>query len=614
MIVTQQPGYNNSMNRKRFLHAIYPGSITALGIIALGLLVREYGLVFTPTAGLLTILAILAELMIIRLPGGTSFTPSFVLVMLALLVPAGDDVASWKRVMQATEVILVGSLVGYGLLMIRQKENSLARGLFYVSHYGLVSATAGSLFVLLSQKMPSWGGLHSIHIPALAAYALSYALLSQIIIGVRNRLMLTAVEARLPRTDLLSAFLLIPLPLLAYFIYSQRSFSIVALFLILLPILAVLAAFRLYINIDTTHGEIKLLYNITQDFLAAVTQEETVEIVTRGIASSLKRLLVFDESLVFSLNEAANEYLLAHSSLERELPPAVSGKGLLGQIIGSGKGRVVNDTSSANSLTGTDENWPERTTFLLIPLIAEHMTVGLLILVRYRKNFNAENFRLVGILAAQAAAVLRNAQVYEQTLRRAEIDPKTKLMHTETFREHAQRELARSQKEGRASALMLADIDDFRVINNTYGHQTGDKVLISLAQILTHSVGKSDLVARYGGEEFVILLSRADSVEARAMGEGIRSAVEANIFLTEENEKVHFTISIGVALFPADGVDVSTLIKKADRAAYLAKRMGKNQVRFYEARTEMVPPDEGRRALAQAETQATLEGVKGKAR
>lgn len=596
------------MNHKRFLQAIYPGIITALGVAAVSFLIRQHGLVLTPTAGLLAVLAILAELMIIQLPGGTSFTPSFVLVMLALLVPADAGITNWQRVVQAIEVIVVGSLVGYSVFMIRQKDHTAARGLFYVSHYALVSAVAGSLFVLIGENVPPWGGVQSIHLPALVAYALSYALLSQTIVGIRNRLMLTAVEAKLPRTDLLSAFLLIPLPLLAYYVYFQQNSKISTLFIMLLPILAVLAAFRLYINIDTTHGEIKLLYNITQDFLAAVTQEETVGVVTQGIARSLERLLVFDESLIFSLNEAASEYLLVYSSLDRELSPAVSGKGLLGQAISSGKGRIVNDTSLMNSLTGANEDWPDRTTFLLVPLIAEHLMVGLLILVRHRKNFNAENFRLIGILAAQAAAVLRNAQLYEQTLRRAEIDPKTQLMHTETFREHAQRELARGQKDGRSSALMLADIDDFRVINNTYGHQTGDKVLIALAQILTHAVGQKDLVARYGGEEFVILLSRADSIEARAMAEGIRSAVEASTFVTEEGDDVHFTISIGVALFPADGIDVSTLIKKADRAAYLAKRMGKNQVRFYEAKTEMIPPDEGRQTLAQVETSVALEG------
>ena len=104
-----------------------------------------------------------------------------------------------------------------------------------------------------------------------------------------------------------------------------------------------------------------------------------------------------------------------------------------------------------------------------------------------------------------------------------------------------------------------------------------------------------------------MLLSQVDSVETRAVAEGIRSAVEASVFATEDGEEVRFTISIGVALFPADGADVATLIKKADRAAYLAKSMGKNQVRFYEAQTEMIPPDEGQATLTQVEFPIAVE-------
>ncbi|MFZ5918322.1 MAG: sensor domain-containing diguanylate cyclase [Chloroflexota bacterium] len=589
------------MDQKRLLQAIYPTIVTILGVIAVGFLIQQNGLILTPVTGVLVALAILAELQPTRLPSGT-ITFSFVLVMLALMVPATESPLPWQQVMQATQVIVVGALLGHTALMLRQKERNPMRVLFYACHYGLVSSVAGALYVSVSKRVTAWGVVQAIHIPALAAYALGFALLSQVIVGIRNRLVQTAEETELPRTDILSAFLLAPLPLLAYYIYTLRNFNIAALLLILLPILAVLYTFRLYINIDTTHSEVQLLYDITQDFLTAVTQEETMEVVTRGIERGLRRLLAFEECLVFTLNEAANEYLLAYSSTDRTIAPVVSGKGLLGEVIGNGRGRIVNDLPATDSLTEDGDSWPERSSFLITPLIAEHLTVGLLVLVRYRKTFNAENFRLIGILAPQAAAVLRNAQLYEQTLRRAEIDPKTQLMQPKVFQERAQRELARSQVDSRASAIMLADIDDFRVINNTFGHQTGDEVLISLAQILSHVVGEQDLVARYGGEEFAILLSRSDSAEARAVAEGVRRAVEAHTFVTQDGREVRFTISMGVALFPTDGMDISTLLKKADRAAYLAKRMGKNQVRFYEAATEMIPPDEGPQAVKLEET------------
>jgi diguanylate cyclase (GGDEF)-like protein len=597
------------MDQKRLLQAIYPGLITVLGVIAVGLLFYQNGLILTPLAGILTALTIAAELLPTRLPSGT-ITFNFVLVMLAMMVPARELQNNWLQVTQATQIIAVGSLVGRGLLMIRQEERNLSRLLFYASHYGLVSALAGAVFVLVGDlvTVTEWQLLDTLNIPALGAYALSYALLSQIIIGIRNRLFLTAEEFRLPRTDLLSALLLMPLPLLAYYIYTLRDFSISALIFILLPILAVLYTFRLYINIDTTHGEVQLLYDITQDFLAAVTLEETVGVVTRGIARGLRRLLPFDECLIFSLNETANEYLLAYSDADRTFAPVKSDEGLLGEVIRSGRGLIVNDFLPTQALTDERKDWPERTSLLITPLMAEHLMVGLLVLARYRKGFNAENFRLIGILAGQAAAVLRNAQLYEESLRRAEIDPKTQLMHPEVFQERAQRELARGQIDGRTSAMLMADIDDFRVINNTYGHQVGDEVLISLAQILTHSVGKNDLVSRYGGEEFIMLLSQTDSAEARTLAEGIRRSVEAHTFVTKNGDEVRFTISLGIALFPTDGLDVSLLVKKADRAAYLAKRMGKNQVRFYEAETEIIPPDEGPGAT-KIEEAALEEGV-----
>jgi diguanylate cyclase (GGDEF)-like protein len=123
------------------------------------------------------------------------------------------------------------------------------------------------------------------------------------------------------------------------------------------------------------------------------------------------------------------------------------------------------------------------------------------------------------------------------------------------------------------------------VINNTYGHQVGDLVLEGVAQILKELTANGNLVGRYGGEEFVALLPGADEAEAQEAAERIRSAIEDHIFITEQGQEVRATISVGIAVFPGDARDVSGLLKKADRAAYLAKRMGKNRTCLYEDRT-----------------------------
>lgn len=568
------------MDKSSLLSKSYSYIIAVLGLGALVVVGVQHGPIWSPTVLLLATIAILAEWMVVRLPQGNSTTMSFVAILLALLIRRDAMSTPWDQVVQATEVVVAGSLLGYGVL----RRQRLARVIYYVGQCALVSVIAGLVFVWLSENVPPWG-VETFHLPAVIAYTLTYALLSTILVWPRNRAILTAVEERFPKTDPLVAFLLTPLPLIIYYLYSLRQFSFAALLLGLIPLFAVLAAFRLYINIDTAYDEVRTLYKISQGFVAALSQEETVQVVARSIAKSLDQLVSCDQYLVYSYNPEANEFLLVTADESGQAPPVVlSGEGVLGQVISSVQGRIVNDISEAPERSPAEGHWPPRTALLIMPLLAESDLVGLLVLVRRRRNFNAENLRLISILANQAGIVLKNAQLYERSQQLAEIDRQLGLMNQTAFCQRAQRELGRVQLTQRQAALLLADIDDFRVINNTYGHQVGDLVLEGVARILEQFTANGNLVGRYGGEEFVALIPGADEARARAMAERIRQAIEEYIFTTEQGEQVKATVSVGIAVFPSDARDVEGLIKKADRAAYLAKRMGKNQVRLYEDR------------------------------
>ncbi|HIP96818.1 MAG TPA: sensor domain-containing diguanylate cyclase [Anaerolineae bacterium] len=570
------------MEKGSFLARIYPYVTAVLGLGALVVVGVQHGPIWSPTVLLLATIAILAEWMVVRLPQGNSTTMSFVAVLLALLIRRDDTATAWDQVVQATEVIVAGSLVGYGVLR-RQRPG---RVIFYVGQYALVSLVAGAVFVLVSETVSPWG-VRTFHLPAVVAYTFTYSLLSTILVWPRNRIIVTAVEERFPKTDPLVAFLLAPLPLLIYYLYGLRQFSFAALLMGLVPLFAVLAAFRLYINIDTAYGEVRTLYRISQGFVAALSQEETVQVVARGIANGLDQLVSCDQCLVYSYNPEANEFILVIEDESGLAPPVVlSGKGVLGQVISSVQGRIVNDISLAEGRSLAEERWPPRTALLIVPLLAESDLVGLLVLVRHKRPFNAENFRLISILANQAGIVLKNAQLYERSQQLAETDRQLGLMNQTAFRQRAQRTLGRVQLTQHQAALLLADVDDFRVINNTYGHQVGDLVLQGVAQVLKESTADDNLVARYGGEEFVALLPGADEAQAQEVAERIRSAVEKYVFTTDQGVEVRATISVGIAVFPDDARDVSGLIKKADRAAYLAKRMGKNRICLYEDRTD----------------------------
>ena len=167
-------------------------------------------------------------------------------------------------------------------------------------------------------------------------------------------------------------------------------------------------------------------------------------------------------------------------------------------------------------------------------------------------------------------------------LERQSKDRQLDLMNQAAFIRRSQRIIDRAHAANQAVALLLGDVDDFAKINNTFGHQTGDDILVGLVALLKQGVGESGLVGRWGGEEFVVLLPNAGEREAIEMAEEICRSVEDHAFTSEDGREVRVTISIGVALFPGHGGEVVALVECADRAAYLAKRMGKNRVCLYE--------------------------------
>jgi len=555
-----------------FFSRIYPWIVTILGFLAFGVLIVRQGLSVTPSLLLFATLCVLAEFLVIRLPQG-SLTPSFVLVLLTLVTegPVG-----------AALVIVIGSLVGYGLL----RRQSPSRTLFYGGHYALASVVGGAIFNLSSQNLPHWL-LESIHLPAVGSYVLAYAFLSQTLVWFRNRVIFTPTEPKFPKTDLLVAFLLSPPPLLLYYLLTVRDFS--ALLLVLFPLLAMLAAFRTYINIDTAYDEIRLLYEVSQDFLVALTLDETTQAMAQRICDGIRRMVYCDESAIYTLVPEASELRLVYAQNGGTMPPVVTpSRGLLGKIVQEGRGRILNNVVQEPLSDGLPATQASHS-LLVVPLFAESTLAGWLVLSRRSRKFSAENLRLVSILAGQAGVLLKNAELYEQTHQLAQIDPLLDILNRKAFLEKAKRELGQAQLNGHRVAMIMIDIDDFRFINNTYGHQVGDLVLKEVTQVLQASVEGAGMVGRYGGEEFLILLLDTDGVRAMGMAERMRKSVETTSFSGDGVVDVGLTISAGIAIFPDDALDISDLIRKADQAAYLAKRTGKNRVCLHQEQSEEEP-------------------------
>jgi two-component system, cell cycle response regulator len=187
-----------------------------------------------------------------------------------------------------------------------------------------------------------------------------------------------------------------------------------------------------------------------------------------------------------------------------------------------------------------------------------------------RRNFQARAGQ------ALAQAVLR-AQLFEQTERLATTDGLTSLANRRNFQARAGQALAQARRYGRACAVLITDIDHFKVVNDTYGHPAGDVVLRGVAQMLREQARDTDVVARYGGEEFAVVMPETDLRGAQVIAERLREAVAARSFHTDLGP-VRVTLSIGLAASPGDGTEMEALVQLADQCLYQAKRGGRNRV------------------------------------
>lgn len=185
----------------------------------------------------------------------------------------------------------------------------------------------------------------------------------------------------------------------------------------------------------------------------------------------------------------------------------------------------------------------------------------------------------------------------------AQVDVKTGLHNHRFFEQALEEEIGRSSRLRRPLALLFADMDMMRHVNNTYGHLAGDLVLREVATILNQSVRKTDVIARFGGEEFAVLLPQTAEDEAAYYAERIRKGVEEHPFVLDDGTVLRCTISIGAAVFPQDGPDLTSLVKRADMAMYRAKET-RNAVALASAVQAAAPTNGGQASPAPAGTPA----------
>ena len=181
------------------------------------------------------------------------------------------------------------------------------------------------------------------------------------------------------------------------------------------------------------------------------------------------------------------------------------------------------------------------------------------------------------ILAHQFALALRRLKLYKDIETLAITDGLTGVYTRRYFIERFDEEIKRSFLHKNSLAFLMIDADHFKMINDQYGHLTGDSVLKEISNIIQENVREIDIVGRFGGEEFCVVLPDTEMEGARVVAERIRKSAEKRLIRAYDNT-LHVTLSIGIAIYPSDGKLVEELMDKADWALYRAKSQGRNCV------------------------------------
>ncbi|MBT3314485.1 MAG: diguanylate cyclase, partial [Anaerolineae bacterium] len=367
----------------------------------------------------------------------------------------------------------------------------------------------------------------------------------------------------------------------------------------------------------------------TEELLAAakaILGATDLKSICRNLISHFNELVQANRTTLILLNQDRKEVQLSivHGSIEGEIYLSYE------EVIAGISGMVLNSKEPIISLSADDDIEPEATRayrmqnnagpLIVVPLVTKaadgtSTVIGTTTAINLpeQRKFTQRDADLLMALTTQAAAVIENLRLFEETQvakeasevanqaleianvnlkreieerKRAEAklqelattDPLTEIYNRRHFFDLTEKELRRSKRSSTPISLIMFDIDHFKDVNDTYGHLTGDQVLVNLAKLCQKNIRHVDILGRFGGEEFVILMPDANRDSAKETAERLRQLIANKPIATSGEINISVTISIGIANWVAKSpVDTNTLLDQADQALYHAKETGRNQ-------------------------------------
>jgi diguanylate cyclase (GGDEF)-like protein len=316
------------------------------------------------------------------------------------------------------------------------------------------------------------------------------------------------------------------------------------------------------------------------EVINAIAQQMTAVLDIKDLLDKVCLLVqhAFQVSHVSVLQKEEDELVLRahHGTLTPRFPEGgrvSAGEGFWGQALRQGKTLLENDVKKFPGYVGF---YQETRSTVCIPLVAFGQSLGILVLDSAEPAaFHAHEIQPLESVADICATAIQNAHYVDRVKQLAYLDGLTGIFNRRYFELRMAEEIERARRFDTGMAVIMVDIDQFKYLNDEFGHILGDEVLRQVSSIFHQQLRKIDVVCRYGGEEFAILLSQTNPQHALNVAEKLRSLVEHWQFPGVPRA---VTISAGTASYPEHGITRDELVKAADAGLYMAKQAGRNQV------------------------------------
>ncbi|WP_438311202.1 sensor domain-containing diguanylate cyclase [Sporosarcina sp. FA9] len=385
--------------------------------------------------------------------------------------------------------------------------------------------------------------------------------------------------------DYIVTVVIFPLSLALYFLYLNiHNKSII---LIGIPLIVILYVIRIYTTSNKLSKQLSHAAIIGHELANHLRFDEVLE----TFLEKLQDVVPYENGFIVDLRKGGrlNTIKSIESGVVNSKNNSIVFHSTLIEVDGLKTDEIlIYDNVKAMKALRNIEFLMHTESVLVAPIIREHKTEGFLMLTSSKKNmFSFVENKIVDILTGYLAISLVKARFFEKTIEKSERCGLTKLYNYRYLEKKLDEEIIRFHTKDISSlSVLIMDIDHFKKINDTYGHESGNDLLCDLSSVLQNFVGPEDTLARYGGEEFVLVLSNTNKEFAVKIAEEIRKEVERTIFtvipdlsVDRTPINVNMTVSIGVSSIPDDSESLKDLMRNADRALYIGgKQAGRNKV------------------------------------